>query len=201
MVNTQEKKLMDEFGLTLDHNWPEDVLSLFDEACSDLVNALGGIAPHWMRGLKVRLEAMKPLGLTGLGLMRLNPRGLTRWTIVHELAHAWDFSTGTQLSRHLQRVTHSNGILALLKRRSPANPRFWYHIGSPPPPCGTDGNFNRMEDFAESVAAFVYPDLAKEKAAKRGLPYAIYGYDNFLETTRGKFISGLANTNKKNTLV
>lgn len=200
MVKSNEKKLMDKFELTLDHEWPEDVLSLFEEACSDLVNALGCSTPQWMRGLKVRLEAMKPLGLTGLGLVRLNPRGLTRWTIVHELAHAWDFSTGTQLSRQMQRATHSNGLLALLKRRHPTNPRFWYHIGSPPPPCGTDVNFNRMEDFAESVAAFAYPDLAKEKAVKRGLPYSMFGYESFKETPRGKFISRLAASGKKNTL-
>lgn len=201
MVETKEKKLMNKFGLTLDHEWPEDVLSLFEGACSELVNALGGSAPPWMRGLKVRLEAMKPLGLTGLGLVRLNPHTLTRWTIVHELAHAWDFYTGTLLSRQMQRSTHSNGILALLKQRFPANPRFWYNIGSPPPPCGTDVNFNRMEDFAESVAAYVYPDLAKEKAAKRKLPYSLYGYDTYLETPRGKFIRRLIDSLKKNTLV
>lgn len=200
MAQTKEVKVMQRYGLTLDHEWPEDVLSLFEGACADLVGALGGAAPAWMRGLKVRLIEMKPLGLTGTGLVRLNPRGLSRWTIVHELAHAWDFSSGTRLSRQLQRATRSNGLLALLKRRVPANPRFWYHVGSPPPPCGTDVNFNRMEDFAESVAAFVYPDLAKERATKHGLPYAMYGYESFLETPRGKFISRLANKDKKNTL-
>jgi hypothetical protein len=200
MAETKEVKLMLRYGLALDHEWPEDVLSLFEGACSDLVGTLGGAAPAWMRGLKVRLMEMKPLGLTGLGLVRLNPRGLTRWTIVHELAHAWDFSSGTRLSRQMQRATHSNGLLALLKLRYPANPHFWYHVGSPPPPCGTDVNFNRMEDFAESVAAFVYPELAKQRAAKRGLPYDMFGYDNFMETPRGKFIGGLVKADKKNTL-
>jgi len=200
MAETREAKVMRRYGLTLEHEWPEDVLSLFEGACSDMVGALGGAAPAWLSGLKVRLEKMKPLGLTGTGLVRLNPRGLTRWTIVHELAHAWDFSTGTRLSRQLQRATHSSGVFSWLKRRFPKNKRFWYHIGAPPPPCGTDVNFNRMEDFAESVAAFVYPDLARERAAKRGLPYEMFGYESFKETPRGKFISRLAVINKKDTL-
>ena len=52
-------------------------------------------------------------------------------------------------------------------------------------------NFNAMEDFAESVTAYVYPESAKQKAAIRNFPYANHGFEGFLDTRRGQFIKEL----------
>lgn len=192
--------LRQKFGLDLVHPCGSELLGLLDRGCTDLVNALAGAAPAWMQGLQIRLEPIAYGGLTSCGIVRLNPTGLTRWTIVHELAHAWDFSTGLKLSREMKKVTHSWNAPFGLHKFFPVNPHFWYHVGSLPPPCGTDKNFNALEDFAESVAAYVYPDEAFIRAAKKGMPYSQYGYEHFYATPRGHYIHQLTTTGNKNAL-
>jgi hypothetical protein len=54
-----------------------------------------------------------------------------------------------------------------------------------------DKNFNAIEDFAESVTAFLYPEEAAKRAAERGYPYEKWGYAHFHETPRGLFIQEL----------
>jgi hypothetical protein len=58
-----------------------------------------------------------------------------------------------------------------------------------------DKNFNRKEDFAEAVAAFVYPQEARNRASARGWPYVDpargYRYGDFRSTPRGRFIKAL----------
>ena len=88
----------------------------------------------------------------------------------------------------------------LLKNRFPEIEFFWYHTGSPPPPCGIDKHFNAMEDFAESVTAYVYPEEASLKALRRKKPYNKYGYSHFHETPRGQFIHELIERSKENAL-
>jgi len=77
----------------------------------------------------------------------------------------------------------------------PDDPAYWYDLGQGPPPCGVDQNFDREEDFAESVTAYVYPQEAQQKATARGWPYVDaargYNYANFLATPRGQFINTL----------
>jgi hypothetical protein len=196
MVEINESTIAKKYGLNFSLSWTPDLLTLLDSACNDLITILGGTKPSWMDGLQIRLETIPFGGLTSRGLVHLNPQGLTHWTIVHELAHAWDLSTGQKLSRKLRRHTRSWGPLYLLKHYFPSDSRFWYHVGSMPPPCGTDQNFNRLEDFAESLTAYVYPDEAKVRAAKRGMPYDQYGYEDFRATPRGQFISRLIASNK-----
>lgn len=145
----------------------------------------------WVNNVSYRFEPMTHLGLTSKGLVRLNPRGLTEWTVVHELAHAWDASEGWHLSAALREYTHSRAAWSLLRKWFPDSPLFWYRVGSPPPPCGAGRNFNAREDFAESITAFIFPNLASHKAAKRGLPYEKFGYSHFHYTPRGIFIHEL----------
>jgi hypothetical protein len=146
--------------------------------------------------LKVRLEQINAGGLTSKGLVRLNPQGLTLWTVVHEFAHAWDASQGWQISARMAKETGSKFPHPLLHRLAPTNCRYWYQVGSPPPPCGIDQNFNRLEDFAESVTAYLFPEEAALLAAQRGWGYETFGFHHFHETPRGLWIETLIHLNK-----
>ena len=105
----------------------------------------------------------------------LNTNGLTEWTIVHELGHALDASRDWQLSRRMKRELGSGFPFKPLHKLYPKWKLLWYHVGSPPPPCGVDKNFNQLEDFAETVTAYIFPDKAKQKAETRGYPYGEVG--------------------------
>lgn len=97
------------------------------------------------------------------------------WTVVHELAHAWDANFGWKLSRLLEKYTggYTSPILSYLKQlaglsdsallaseknpgrygRRPGCNRAGYFYGDKP--SGSNWSFNRLEDFAESVAMYV----------------------------------------------
>ena len=63
------------------------------------------------------------------------------------------------------------------------------------PPKGSDANFNRKEDFAESVAAYVFPEKAREWLIKtfRAAPeyYEMFVYSDYRETIRWEYVNGL----------
>ena len=79
----------------------------------------------------------------------------------------------------------------------------YFYSGTPPK--GSDNNFNPKEDFAESVAAYVYPtkahaDLLKilqtyhdNDLAHYQQVYADLYYSDYTQTARWKFINGLIN--------
>jgi len=97
------------------------------------------------------------------------------WTVVHEFAHAWDANYGWKLSRLLEQYTggSTNPILSYLKQlaglsdsaflnpeqkpgrygRRPGCNKAGYFYGDKP--SGSNWSFNRVEDFAESVAMYV----------------------------------------------
>ena len=97
------------------------------------------------------------------------------WTVVHEFAHAWDANHGWKLSRLLEKYTggYTNLVLSLAKRlaglsdsgflnqedkpgrrgRRPGCNAAGYFYGDKP--SGANWKFNRLEDFAESVAMYV----------------------------------------------
>ena len=171
--------------------------SLADEVLGNSISKLKTCAVNpdsscdWVSGVKYKFEDIPYGGLTSRGLVRLNPRGLTEWTVVHELAHAWDAAHGWKLSEIMRKATHSGFPCLWLHRIYPHNRRFWYRVGSPPAPCGIDQNFNAREDFAEAVTAYLFPEDAHRKASKRGYSYEQDGYDHFHDTPRGKFIKKL----------
>jgi hypothetical protein len=115
------------------------------------------------------------------------------WTVVHELAHAWDFHSYGMCSRNLRMYVgafRKGGRLAAIKHfLKRDDPEYWYWPGSSPPACGMDGNFNAMEDFAETVSAFVYPATACARAAQNHWPYD--PYPDFRSTPRGRFVAKL----------
>lgn len=164
--------------------------------CSALSKVLGLFAgsqpPYdWVGKVRFKFEDIPQRGLTSLGLVRLNPRGMTEWTVIHELAHAWDVSTGWKISVQMARFTRSYFLSRRLHRWFPANRHFWYHVGSPPAPCGVDKNFDAREDFAEALTAYVFPEDAHRKAAKRNASYEFAGFIHFRDTPRGQFIQRL----------
>lgn len=97
------------------------------------------------------------------------------WTVVHEFSHAWDANYGWRLSRLLEQYTggYTNPTLSYLKQlaglsdsafgspeqkpgrygRKPGCNKAGYFYGDKP--SGSNWNFNRVEDFAESVAMYV----------------------------------------------
>ena len=97
------------------------------------------------------------------------------WTVVHEFSHAWDANHGWGLARALEKYTggFTNPALSLAKRfiglsdsalfanedkpgrrgRLPGCNAAGYFYGDKP--SGSNWMFNRVEDFAESVAMYV----------------------------------------------
>ena len=186
-------RLFNTYGLHLDGTWTQEPLQVVEEACF----LFFGLAPddfqlwRWVEKLSVRLEQIKSGGLSNKNLIRLNPVNLTSWTVVHELAHAWDASQGWRISAWLADETGSHFDHPFLHHFFPGRKEYWYTVMSPPPPCGIDGNFNRLEDFAESVTAYLFPEEAAKRAAQRGWPYEKFGYGHFHDTPRGKLIQAL----------
>ena len=134
----------------------------------------------------------------------------TAWTVVHEFAHAWDANYKWKLSRALEKYTggFTNPVLSLGKRlagrsdsrvfgfeqkpgrqgRLPGCNRAGYFYGDKP--SGSNWNFNRVEDFAESVAMFVgwergndLSDWAKARLDRYlledGARHKYFGIDNW----------------------
>ena len=99
----------------------------------------------------------------------------TAWTVVHEFAHSWDGNYGWKLSQLLESYTggHTSRITGILTRaigkpdsgvfdqedkpgrrgRKPGCNAAGYFYGDTP--SGSNWMFNRVEDFAESVAMYV----------------------------------------------
>jgi hypothetical protein len=201
---TSSRSLATRFSFYPGLNIEGDRASRADELLCDAIEKLqacaaGSTEPFdWVSSVKYRFEVMSQLGLTSKGLVRFNPKGLTEWTIVHELAHAWDASLDWQLSKRMRKATHSYFLCRWLHKRFPEDPRFWYHVGSPPPPCGAARNFNEKEDFAEADTAYLFPEEAHRRALKRNASYEAHGFSHFHATPRGKFIAELFNKNSGN---
>ena len=129
--------------------------------------------------------------------------GNPRWTVVHELVHAWDGANGWELSRQFERDTggHTN-ILEGFVRRSfggcpseslpGCNDRGYFYGDIPPK--GSGRAFTREEDFAESATAYVYPQVATAR------DHDLYGqssplyYSTYETTKRWQPIDQLMNT-------
>ncbi len=97
------------------------------------------------------------------------------WTVVHEFAHAWDANHGWKLSRQLEKYTggYTSPLLSLAKRLAGLSDSGLFHPEEKPgrygrrpgcnaagyfygdKPSGSNWKFNRLEDFAESVAMYL----------------------------------------------
>jgi hypothetical protein len=150
-------------------------------------------------GMEIKVEVNKGNNFRLPYQICLDPGGLTDWTVTHELSHALDGSTNWRLSRRMREETGSGFWLKFLHTLRPSWKLFWYRVGSPPPPCGIDKNFNSLEDFAESLTAYIFPEKAAQKAARHGYDYGKWGYAHFHETPRGRFIQHLIDESKYKT--
>ena len=109
-------------------------------------------------------------------------QAFSAWTVVHEFAHAWDANFGWKLSRELESYTggHTSRFTGMLPRmigkpdsgifapeekpgrrgRKPGCNAAGYFYGDKP--SGSNWMFNRIEDFAESVAMYVAWDRGND---------------------------------------
>jgi hypothetical protein len=132
---------------------------------------------HHLAGVTVRKSDIGTHGGEALAhRVSLSVRGaFSSWTVVHEFAHAWDANYGWRLSRLLEKYTGgftSPFLAGILKvaglsdtdrlragkspgryGRRPGCNRAGYFYGDRP--SGSNWSFNRIEDFAESVAMYV----------------------------------------------
>ncbi len=187
------KDIFNNYHVQLDGNWSDPALAILYSACDSFFQTLLPRVENiqWMEGWVIRAADIQPLGLTSKGLVRFKAASITPWTVVHEFGHAWDFGYNLRLSNQMRIFTQSWGPIPVLHELFPNKELFWYRPGQMPPPCGKDRNFNRLEDFAEAVTAYVFPEDAKQRAASRGMGYHLYGYDNYFATPRGRFIHNL----------
>lgn len=139
-------------------------------------------------------------------------RPATAWTIVHELAHAWDANHGWRLSMALEKYTggFTHRTLGWIKRwlrrgdagvsgaektpgrfgRLPGCNAAGYFYARQP--SGSNWNFNRKEDFAESVAMYLGWQNGNDLSAwaelrinlyllPNGAPHERFGTDNWAD--------------------
>ena len=189
--------------------WSLEELHILREGITGLANAIGGaerfagnIGHITIRQVDMRYRGLaSPRGIK----FTASPVSIDLWTVVHELAHVWDACHRWRLSKALQAYTggYTNWLAWLMRRaggrfdeerRWPGCNRSGYFYGGFPP-AGSDQNFNRKEDLAESVTAYVYPDVAQTKVARfnddaryREFLY----YPDYAQTRRWAFVDGLA---------
>jgi len=159
--------------------WTKAELDRLDNAIVLLANIMGGKEQfvHNLGGVTVRKKAMGSHAGEALAhSVTFSEKGtFSSWTAVHEFAHAWDAHQGWKLSRRLVKYTGGftnrplSYVIKLLGlsdsrlfgkenkpgrygRRRGCN-RSGYFYGDKP--SGSDWNFNRLEDFAESVAMYI----------------------------------------------
>jgi RHS repeat-associated protein len=142
--------------------WEEGAWELSDLYV--LQQATGDVAYHLFggaQGFRKHIGRLKVSGVEGLGAggltwapyafcIELNTEGLTKWTVAHELAHAWD-------QRHFGKYSSGLGVY---EETGYGKDGEFKHLGEPRSwVIGPPGN--RAEDWAESVAAYIYPVEAR----------------------------------------
>lgn len=172
--------------INLEGNWTE-AESLRILAVLERIKAISGRdIPSVFNGQETTFRHSDRSGRAGRtigGTVELDAEW-TDWTLAHELGHRWNNAWRRAPERNL-RTSLQAGRLEWLKsglrrfekwlerllRKLGLKTRIdwrvlWYHPGSAAPPCGADRNFNASEDLAECFAASVFPQYAKERAAR-----------------------------------
>jgi len=159
--------------------WSRAELDRLHHAIDLVVDAIGGKEAfiRHLGGVTVRKSDIGSHGGEALAhRVSLSTRGsFSSWTVVHEFAHAWDANYGWRLSRVLEKYTggFTSPPLSLIRRllrladsgfltpeKKPGRYGRWpgcnqagYFYGDKP--SGSNWSFNRIEDFAESVAMYI----------------------------------------------
>ena len=159
--------------------WLKDELDKLHRFVGLLAGAMGGNANFIKNigGVQIKKANIGSHGGEAYShRVSLSEKGpFSAWTIVHELAHAWDANHRWQLSVALEKYTggYTSLPFSFLKRLlGQRDSGFWkpeelpgrrgrfpgcnaagYFYGDKP--SGSNWSFNRKEDFAESVAMYV----------------------------------------------
>ncbi|HJQ15064.1 MAG TPA: hypothetical protein VJ830_09975 [Anaerolineales bacterium] len=159
--------------------WSKAELDRLHNAIDLMVDAMGGkekFIEH-LGGVMVQKSDIGTHGGEALAhRVSLSIKGsFSSWTVVHEFAHAWDANYGWRLSKLLEKYTGGftspflSGVLKVAglsdterfrpgKKpgrygRRPGCNQAGYFYGDRP--SGSNWSFNRVEDFAESVAMYI----------------------------------------------
>jgi hypothetical protein len=180
--------------------WTKAELDKLHDAIDLMANYMGGSEKfvRHLGGVTVRKADIGTHGGEALAhRVSLSIKGsFSTWTVIHEFAHAWDANYGWRLSRLLEKYTGGftspflAGILKVSglsdtdrlrpgKRpgrygRRPGCNRAGYFYGDKP--SGSNWSFNRVEDFAESVAMYMGWERGNElsdHARKRIIRYQL----------------------------
>lgn len=192
-------------------DWILEELKTIYQTALDIATAIGGIDLIYQLFGEVifeKIDMKNPKdGATGSAhhvYLSKNRTDWNKWSIVHELGHGLDELWDYLPSYSLEDVTKgkTNWVMGVIYRIGlssceevqPGCNTAGYYYGDIPPK-GSNDRFNRREDFAESFAAFVYPDVAfaskKAKYESRPYVYQQLYYSNYLTTMRGFWMSSL----------
>lgn len=222
--------------------WVKDELDRLHNTTALLAGLMGG-GEKFVRnlgGVTVRKADIGSHGGEALHhRVSLSTKGaFSAWTVVHEFAHAWDANYGWKLSRLLEKYTggYTSRVLSWTRKlaglsdsgrfgpetkpgrygRKPGCNAAGYFYGDKP--SGSNWKFNRIEDFAESVAMYIgwgrdndLSDWAKARIDRYlledGAAHKSFGTDNwtyyrkyfypeggdYTKTKRWHFIDNLMN--------
>jgi len=174
-------QLRDELNIMIGQveNWRDREWKQLYDHVQILVGAMGGRENFTRKLGEITIERTatgSSLGLAYKDTIKLSASTtFSAWTIVHELAHVWDAKNNWKLSISMEKFTggFTNKRLSLIKRFIPyawdagklgpqKKPGFYgrkpgcnaagYFYGDIP--SGSNWNFNRKEDFSESVAMY-----------------------------------------------
>ncbi len=196
--------------------WSMAELDRLQKAIVLLAEGMGGPQAFGktMGGVTIRKKDMGSHGGEALAhQVSLSAKGtFSAWTVVHELAHAWDGSFGWRLSVEMEKATggSTNLVASFFKKIfGQRDSGLWkaenlpgrygrlrgcnaagYFYGDQP--SGSNWNFNRKEDFAESVAMYIgfgkKNDLSawaeariKRYELKNGAKHKSFGVDNWAD--------------------
>src|SRR6266498_2761413 len=169
----------DSEGAWKSGTWAKAELDRLQSAIALLANAMCGNDKfvQYLGGVMIRKADIGSHGGEALAhQVSLSTKGtFSSWTLVHELSHAWDANYGWRLSRQLEQHTggYTSPLLSFVKQfaglsdsgrfqpenkpgrygRWPGCNRAGYFYGDKP--SGSNWAFNRVEDFAESVAMYI----------------------------------------------
>lgn len=190
----------DSAGQWTPGTWSKAELDKLHHAIDLMADAMGGTERfvRHLGGVTVKKSDIGTHGGEALAhKVSLSIKGtFSSWTVIHEFAHAWDANYGWRLSKLLERYTGgftSPFLSGILKAaglsdterfrpgkapgrygRRPGCNKAGYFYGDRP--SGSNWSFNRVEDFAESVAMYIgwerENDLS-EHARKRILRYQL----------------------------
>jgi hypothetical protein len=188
---TIEASLASDHGVRvrMPPRWALTELQLLLEAVEDLATVMGGSSRFRMEigGCRVsRFPYRSPAAAMALPLVGVvyfsgaswGHAPEFRWQTVHELAHVWDIRKRFRLSRGLKHAIGSRYSRVRWQLPIPFEyePGGRWLAGRKPP-------LNALEDWADSVATFVYADYAES------LPPGRYGGPRLISPARWDYVS------------